>query len=37
MLSAQIADMGYEAVATADPQQALQLVRGMRAVHANSS
>jgi DNA-binding NtrC family response regulator len=30
MLSAQIADMGYEAVATADPQEALQLVRSGR-------
>jgi DNA-binding NtrC family response regulator len=30
MLSAQVADLGYEAVATADPQHALQLVRSGR-------
>jgi DNA-binding NtrC family response regulator len=30
MLSAQIADMGYAAVATADPQEALRLVRSGR-------
>jgi len=30
MMSAQIAEMGYEAVATADPQEALRLVRSGR-------